>query len=126
MSKLIVALLGLTAVPAFANFDHISCRTTEADGTAWESTVDAGDDSATNALLMNGTEIPAIRACMTWAHGNVHVGGKWRCPHGEAGSDTRYEVYPIMSPPQGLPRYIRLVIWKGDTVRGVDLKDCGN
>ncbi len=86
--------------------------------------VEVTEVSAATYMQIDGKVIHALRTCMGWFHGNPRMGGKWRCPHGEVGSSERFEVYPILSPPNGDEPYVRVIRWNGDKSSSIDLKDC--
>ncbi len=114
-----VIALALIALPlaAQANTTYVC------DGEGMNVQVDVSETGASTILTVDGKEVPAVRACMTWAHGNVRMGGKWRCPHGVAGSDLRFEVYPITNKANEA-NHVKVIRWSGDQASMIELRDC--
>jgi hypothetical protein len=117
MLRYALALLILSA-PALAD-TNLRC---EQDGVA--VSVVATQLSAKTTLTVNGAEIPALRGCVGFTNGNPHGGGKWRCPHLDADTGARYEVYPILSPANGEAPYVSVLGWDDGRSLSVELKDC--
>lgn len=118
--------LALLALPMAAQAD----TTYVCNGSDMSVEVEVTETSASSVLKVNGEVVPANRACMIFASGNHRIphknrmGGKWRCPHGVAGSDTRFEVYPIMDKMNGEPNHVKVIVWNGTSPATVELKDC--
>lgn len=72
----------------------VACKATLEDGKKLEFTIDVANGGATSTLLVDGREIPALRPCLGWAHGNPNMGTRWRCPHGLGA--LRFELYPTL------------------------------
>jgi hypothetical protein len=120
MSRLFSLLaIAFLAVPVAAQAD----TTYVCDGEGMQVAVEVTAISASTVLKVDGKEVPAIRACMGWAHGNVRMGGKWRCPHGVAGSEVRYEVYPIMNKANET-NHVKVIRWIGNDATTIALRDC--
>lgn len=119
-----VAMLATLTLPALADTTY-TC-----DGEGMNVEVQASANAASTVLKVEGQEVPAIRACLIFASGNHRIphnnrmGGKWRCPHGVAGSEVRFEVYPIMNKANGEPNHVKVIRWDGDKPSTTELKDC--
>ncbi len=105
--------LALFALPFAAQAD----TTFVCDGQGMNVEAQVSENAAATVLKVDGKEVPALRACMTWAHGNHRMGGRFRCPHGVAGSEVRYEVYPIVNKPNGEPNHVKVIVWNGASPR---------
>lgn len=118
--------LALLTLPVAAQADtSLHCS---AEGISAQ--IEVSETSASSVLKLDGEEVPALRGCMIFASGNHsmphknRMGGKWRCPHGVAGSQMRYEVYPIVDKFNGEANHVKVIIWNGTSPSTVDLKDC--
>lgn len=125
MLRLIVISAFLT-LPLAAKAD--TSFTCSAEGVSAEVQVSA--DAATSVLKVAGEEVPALRPCLKFSHGNSRIphdnrlGGKWRCPHGVAGDSLHYEVYPIVNKANGEANHVKVIRWDDRDASTVDLKDC--
>jgi|GEM_PF-6264156 len=124
MLRSFFALAALTVLPLAAQADESSTNLACQGAGEMAVQVEVSELSASSYMQIAGIDIPALRSCMGWAHGNPRMGGSWRCPHGALGSDVRYEIYPIMRPTNGDNAYVRIVKWDGDRASKIDLKDC--
>jgi hypothetical protein len=125
MLRPLLALAALAVLPLSVHADEaastvLSCQ--GADEVAVQ--VEATDRSASTLLQIAGLDVPALRGCMGWAHGNPRIGASWRCPHGAAGSQVRYEIYPMLRPANGDKPFVHIVKWDGSHVVNIDLKNC--
>lgn len=120
MLRSLLALSAISLLPLAAHADSLACN--GAGEVAVQ--IEHSRNAASSYMQIAGRDIPALRECMGWAHGNPRIGASWRCPHGEVGSKVRYEVYPMLAPANGDAPYVHIVKWNGDTAENIDLKDC--
>lgn len=116
MRSLLALLACLAALPQLAHAD-MTCSYTTADGDAVTATFTQSNGGVASRLLVNGEEMPAIRACVAFAprHGNPRMGTTVRCPHG-AGA-KRFEVYPVFPNNEwNRPAGMYVIRWNGDQV----------
>lgn len=118
-----LALLCAFAAPASA-FADMTCRYTAPNGDLYVGSFHPAGDGLVSKLELNGKAVPALHACITWAHGNSHMGGDFRCPHGEG--ELRLEVYPVFGDNDtGKAAEMRVIRWNGDTLQEtVETQDC--